>query len=99
MCYMRDRPLRRPLRHDPNVIRWVTFVGEGLGAPRVRSCARRERGERSGFRAECARGIRVWTFQCSLRTQPAPLVSRGRSWGRSQICVICGTDPSDTTPT
>ena len=27
---------------DSNVIRWVTFVGEGLGAPRVRFCARRE---------------------------------------------------------
>ncbi len=36
---------------DSNAIRWVTFVGEGLGAPRDRSCARREAWGRMSFRA------------------------------------------------
>jgi hypothetical protein len=50
---------------------WMLLVGD-------RSCVRRERGERSSFRAERARGIRVMTFQCSLRTDPAAAIAERR---------------------
>ena len=40
-------------------------------APRDRSCARRERWDRRSFRAVARGGIRVSTFQCSLRPDPA----------------------------
>ena len=41
------------------------------GAPRDRSCVRRERWDRRSFRAVARGGIRVSTFQCSLRPDPA----------------------------
>ena len=45
VSYAGPTPPTTPPMGDPadsNVIRWVTFVGEGLGAPRDRSYARRE---------------------------------------------------------
>ena len=42
-----------------------------VGAPRDRSCPRRERWDRRSFRAVARGGIRVSTFQCSLRPEPA----------------------------
>jgi len=50
---------------------WILLVGD-------RSCARRERGDRRSFRAERARGIRVMTFQRSLRTAPAAATAERR---------------------
>ena len=52
------------------------WVEDGLGwvfglGPRDWSCARRERGDRMGFSRWRARGMRVLTFQCSLRLSPA----------------------------
>ena len=48
--------------------RWSWVAGV---APRDRSCARRERWDRKSFRAVARGGIRVSTFQCSLRPDPA----------------------------
>ena len=42
-----------------------------MRAPRDQSCARRERWGRLGFRAAARWGVRVSTFLCSLRPDPA----------------------------
>ena len=48
-------------------------------ALRDRSCARRERGDRRSVRAVARRGLRMMTFQCSLRSDPA--AASGESLG------------------
>ena len=62
--------------------RWGLSRGE---APRDRSCARRERWDRRSFRAVARGGIRVSTFQCSLRPDPAA------AGGRSHLFTQKGT--------
>ena len=68
-----------------------------LGAPRDRACARRERWGRWSFRAAARGGIGC--RRSYARSGPVPLRltyfgGAPRSWGRSRICVICGTDPN-----
>jgi hypothetical protein len=50
-----------------------------------RCCARRERGDRRSFSA-VREGVRVLTFQCSLRPDRLPL-------GRFGACPLCGPFP------
>ena len=48
------------------------------GAPRDRSCVRRERWDRRSCRADARGGSRVSTFQCSLRPDPAAAIAQRR---------------------
>jgi hypothetical protein len=52
-----------------------------------RSSARRERGDRWSFRAGARGGLRVLTFQCSLRPGPACAF-----WGGQATCYKTGVD-------
>ena len=56
-------------------------------APRDRSYARRERGDRWSFRAGARGGLRVLTFQCSLRPGPACAF-----WCGQATCYKTGLD-------
>ena len=73
-CVLKERRIH-PLVLSP-VLRWRTVWGWrwgllAVGALRDRSCARRERWGQLGFRAAARRGVRVSTFLCSLRPDPA----------------------------